>query len=224
MQRRPEAKHCSSLCSQSEGDECCGGQARAENTTKSCPGALIMFATCSWPSLCEQSELQCWRRNRRLCGPAPLQGRVFKIQKNLCAFLSQIKSGEACAHDKRTKREKERPERAVSPDPSATPWVSAHKRLRPVRAKVLANGWLLLLPLQGVGNGDMVPRALTWALDLLGFQPAQGRRQGFFRTISTYLIFNFEHPTIKDLGKKWFGFSKMEILTPDELVERINRG
>ena len=23
-----------------------------------------MFATCSWPSLCEQSELQCWRRNR----------------------------------------------------------------------------------------------------------------------------------------------------------------
>ena len=30
--------------------------------------------------------------------------------------------------------------------------------------------------------------------------------------------------SIKDLGKKWFGFSKMEILTPYELVERINRG
>ena len=30
--------------------------------------------------------------------------------------------------------------------------------------------------------------------------------------------------SIKDLGKKWFGFSKMEILMPDELVERINRG
>lgn len=29
--------------------------------------------------------------------------------------------------------------------------------------------------------------------------------------------------SIKDLGKKCFGFSKMEILTPDELVERINR-
>ena len=27
-----------------------------------------MFATCSWPSLCKQSELQCWRHNRRLCG------------------------------------------------------------------------------------------------------------------------------------------------------------
>ena len=70
MQRRPEAKHCSSLCSQSEGDEDCGGQARAKNPTKSWPDALAMFATCSWPSLCEQSELQCWRRNRRLCGPA----------------------------------------------------------------------------------------------------------------------------------------------------------
>ena len=30
--------------------------------------------------------------------------------------------------------------------------------------------------------------------------------------------------SIKDLGKKWFGFSKMEILTPTELEERINRG
>ena len=70
MQRRPEAKHCSSLCSQSEGEEDCGGQARAKNPTKSCAKALAMFATCSWPSLCEQSELQCWRRNRRLCGPA----------------------------------------------------------------------------------------------------------------------------------------------------------
>ena len=29
--------------------------------------------------------------------------------------------------------------------------------------------------------------------------------------------------SIKGLGKKWFGFSKMEILTPDELGERINR-
>ena len=36
--------------------------ARAENPTRSCPRALVMFATCSWPSLCEQSELQCWRR------------------------------------------------------------------------------------------------------------------------------------------------------------------
>jgi hypothetical protein len=29
--------------------------------------------------------------------------------------------------------------------------------------------------------------------------------------------------SIKDLGKKWFGFSKMEILSPTELIERINR-
>ena len=92
---------------------------------------------------------------------------------------------------------RERPERAASPEPRATPWVSMHKRLRPVRAKVWANDLFLLLPLQGEGIGDMVPRALPWATDLLGFQPAQGRRQGFFRTISTYLIFlYFEHPTL----------------------------
>ena len=44
----------------------------AKNPTKSCAKALTIFATCSWPSLCEQSELQCWRRNRRLCGPAQI--------------------------------------------------------------------------------------------------------------------------------------------------------
>ena len=29
--------------------------------------------------------------------------------------------------------------------------------------------------------------------------------------------------SIKDLGKKWFGFSRMEVLSPEDLVERINR-
>ncbi len=67
-----------------------------------------------------------------------LKGRVSKIQKNICAILSKIISGKTCAHDKRTKREKERPERAASPQPRATPWVSVYKRLRPVRAKAFA--------------------------------------------------------------------------------------
>ena len=65
-----------------------------------------------------------------------LQSRVFKIQKNICAVLSKIASGKACTHDKRTKREKERPERAVSSQPRATPWVSTYKRLRPYRQGV----------------------------------------------------------------------------------------
>ena len=47
-------------------------------------------------------------------GLAALSGRVFKIQKKSRTVLSPIASGEACAHDKRTKREKERPERAAS--------------------------------------------------------------------------------------------------------------
>ena len=70
LRQRPEAKHCSSLCSQSEGRRISWRANTAKNPTKICPKALAMFATCSWPSLCEQSELQCWRRNRRLCGPA----------------------------------------------------------------------------------------------------------------------------------------------------------
>ena len=81
--RRPGAKHCSSLCSQSEGGEYCDDQARAENPTKLCPRALSMFATCSWPSLCEQSELQCWRRNRRLCGA----NANLRCETRYCQYL-----------------------------------------------------------------------------------------------------------------------------------------
>ena len=72
------------------GGEYCGGQARAENPTKSCPKALVMFATCSWPSLCEQSELQCWRRNRRLCGPAQISAaRALVPLCQPCFFAKQ---------------------------------------------------------------------------------------------------------------------------------------
>ena len=49
-----------------------------------------------------------------------------------------------------------------------------HKRLRPVRAKVWANGWLLLLPLQGVDVYALIPRALPWAVNWLPFQGARG--------------------------------------------------
>ena len=73
MRRRPEAKHCSSLCSQSEGDEYCGDQTRTGNSTKTCSRALVMFATCSWPSLCEQSELQCFASDlRQMSARCPL--------------------------------------------------------------------------------------------------------------------------------------------------------
>ena len=44
------------------------------------PKALAIFATCSWPSLCEQSELQCWRLNRRLCGSVQISAtRVLPL-------------------------------------------------------------------------------------------------------------------------------------------------
>ena len=67
---------------------------------------------------------------------SPPSGRVFKIEKNLCTVLSQNMAsavplplkGQSVRNLRR-----ERPERAVSPQPRATPWVSVHKNLRPVR-------------------------------------------------------------------------------------------
>ena len=119
---------------------------------------------------------------------SPLQNYgTGKIQKNLCTVLSQTTSGKACAHDKRTKREKERPERAASLQPRATPWVSVYKRLRPVRAKVWANGWLLLLPLQGVGNGGHGTQGVALGYELVGLSARAGPQTGLFCTISTNL-------------------------------------
>ena len=96
-------QHCSSLCSQSEGHE------HVANMTNALGHDFVGFSARAWPpqysspSLCEQSELQCF---------APGLRRTLLFSKN--ADLSQIISGKACAHDKRTKREKERPERATS--------------------------------------------------------------------------------------------------------------
>ena len=70
LRRRSEAQHCSSLCSQSEGGRILWRSNTAKNPTKSCAKALAIFATCSWPSLCEQSELQCWRRKDDYSTPA----------------------------------------------------------------------------------------------------------------------------------------------------------
>ena len=64
---------------------------------------------------------------------------------------------------------RERPERAASSQPRATPWVSAYKALRPVRAKVWANGWLLLLPLQGAGAVRTLTQGV--ALGILCYPP-----------------------------------------------------
>ena len=61
--------------------------------------------------------------------------------------------------------------------------------------------------LTGRREWGMVPRALPWATDLLGFQPAQGRRQGFFRTISTYLIFLDFEPLADGDGGETFSVS-----------------
>ena len=69
---------------------------------------------------------------------------------------------------------RERPERAASSEPMATPWVSVHKRLRPVRAKVWANGWLLLLPLQGAGAVRTLTQGVALGYELAGLSARTG--------------------------------------------------
>ena len=87
IRRRSGAKHCSSLCLQSEGARILRRPNTAKNPTKICPRALAIFATCSWPSLCEQSELQCWRRNRRLCGPVQISAaRALPLTFDISIF------------------------------------------------------------------------------------------------------------------------------------------
>ena len=83
-----------------------------------------------------------------------------------------------CKNSINSNLRRERPERAACPQPRATPWVSAYKRLRPVRAKVKINRSPILLPLQGVGVYALIPRALPWALDWLPFQGACGEGCG----------------------------------------------
>ena len=75
----------------------------------------------------------------------------------------------------------------------------------PVRAKVWANGWLLLLPLQGVGAYTLIPRALPWAENWLPFQGAPFRALFVYHVrMLCHLLFgkkradiflDFEHPT-----------------------------
>ena len=86
-------QHCSSLCSQSEDHE------HVANTASIMGYVLVEFSARAWPpqcsppSLCEQSELQCFASDlRRMFARRrlPLKGRVFKIQKNLCAVFDQI--------------------------------------------------------------------------------------------------------------------------------------
>ena len=87
------AQHCSSLCSQSEGREYCGDQTRLIIQRSHVPGALNIFATCSSPSLCKQSELQCWRRKVINTVGAPVREVLIEYYHKLdrnnsgCAIL-----------------------------------------------------------------------------------------------------------------------------------------
>ena len=78
------AKHCSSLCSQSEG---------REDESAATAEFVALFAIGSSPSLCEQSELQCWRRKVINTVGAPVREVLIEYYHKLdrnnsgCAIL-----------------------------------------------------------------------------------------------------------------------------------------
>ena len=79
-----------------------------------------------------------------------------------------------CKNSINSNLRRERPERAASSEPRATPWVSMHKRLRPVKAKIWANGWLLLLPLQGAGAVRTLTQGVALGYELAGLSARTG--------------------------------------------------
>ena len=79
--------------------------------------------------------------------------------------------------------------------------------------------WLAFtFALTGRREWDMVPRALPWAGDLLGFQPAQGRRQGFLRTISPPLNISILN-TLSVMAKVWA--NDLLLLLPPREVDYV---
>ena len=91
-------QYCSSLCSQSEGHEHVANMANASGHD------FVGFSAHAWPpqysspSLCEQSELQCFASELRcmFAQRRPLKGRVFKIQIKL-KFSGSALAAENCA-------------------------------------------------------------------------------------------------------------------------------
>ena len=95
-------------------------------------------------------------------------------------IFCQTTSGEACAHDKRTKREKERPERAASSQPRATPWVPGYKVPRPVRAKVWAHLLFITFALTGRSSGFYVTQGVALGSGLVGLSARAGPQTRLF--------------------------------------------
>ena len=80
--------------------------------------------------------------------------------------------------------------------------------------------------LQSLAEGE--ERTLSFYADPSSAQKGNLRLKVLAKTENPFLCIDDDvyhiGASIKVLGKMWFVFSKMEILTPDELVERINRG
>ena len=135
--RRSEAQHCSSLCSQSEGNEYSGGQTRLKIQRRYALKRWPYSLRVRGPHFASKVSYKAGAATDDYVGQCktPLRGRC-----RLFANLIFMDFEHPTFQGQRRNLRRERPERAASPQPRATPWVSVYKRLRPVRAKVWANG------------------------------------------------------------------------------------
>ena len=69
---------------------------------------------------------------------------------------------------------RERPERAASSQPRATPWVPGYKALRPVRAKVWAHLLFITFALTGRRCGEHGTQGVALGSELVGLSARAG--------------------------------------------------
>ena len=82
MQRRPEAKHCSSLCSQSEGDEYCGGQTRLKIQRRYALKRWLYSLRVRGPHFASKVSYNAGAATDDYVGQCPCKGRIFRVGGN----------------------------------------------------------------------------------------------------------------------------------------------
>ena len=82
MQRRPEAKHCSSLCSQSEGDEYCVGQTRLKIQRRYALKRWLYSLRVRGPHFASKVSYNAGAATDDYADQCPCKGRIFRVGGN----------------------------------------------------------------------------------------------------------------------------------------------
>ena len=102
---------------------------------------LVGLSARAGPPICPELRRNSINSNRRARAARQFVNSLNSLLRRLRPTNELRRSPQPrCKNSINSNLRRERPERAATPQTRATPWVSAYKRLRPVRAKVWANG------------------------------------------------------------------------------------